>query len=29
MIVTVKKYLNIYKKYDYKIINKFNYILST
>jgi hypothetical protein len=28
MIQTVKKYLKIYKKYDYKIINKFNFILS-
>jgi hypothetical protein len=29
MILTAKKYLNIYKKYDYEIINEFKYILST
>jgi hypothetical protein len=28
MILTVKIYLKIYKKYDYKIINEFKYILS-
>jgi hypothetical protein len=28
IILTIKKYLNICKKYDREIINKFNYILS-
>jgi hypothetical protein len=28
MILSVKKYLKIYKKYDHKIINEFNYIIS-
>jgi hypothetical protein len=29
MILTVKKYLKIYKKYKHKIINEFKYIFLT
>jgi hypothetical protein len=29
MILTVQKYLKIYKKYDLEIINEFKYILLT
>jgi hypothetical protein len=28
MVLTIKKYLKIYKKYDHGTINKLNYIIS-